>query len=117
MTSIQPVFVVGTTEVTDPTTFDQYVERVAGTIERYGGRICLAGHSTVLEGDTSPTVAAVIEFPDAISAATWYDSPEYSEIRPLRQASGTSTVVLLEPMEASRSAGAANQSSTKGDRQ
>lgn len=89
-------YVVGATDIVDPGPLADYIARVPGTIGRFGGRIRLAGPVTALEGP-APSIAAVIEFPDAIAAAAWYDSPEYAAIRALRQASGTSRVWLIEP--------------------
>ncbi|MGH9210087.1 MAG: DUF1330 domain-containing protein [Acidimicrobiales bacterium] len=89
-------YVLGTIEITDPKPLEAYGEKVGPIIDRFGGRIRAIGPVTVLEGDANPTMAAVIEFDSAADAAIWYDSPEYGEIRGLRQASGHTSVVLVE---------------------
>ncbi|MGH9187893.1 MAG: DUF1330 domain-containing protein [Acidimicrobiales bacterium] len=65
-------------------------------MEQLGGRIHVIGPVTVLEGDAHPSVAAVIEFDSADAATSWYDSPEYREIRGLRQSSGRTSVLLID---------------------
>jgi uncharacterized protein (DUF1330 family) len=96
MSTATPAYVIGSTEIRDPAPLAGYVERVPATVERFGGRIRLAGPVTALEGE-APSIAAVIEFPDAVAAAAWYDSAAYGSIRGLRQASGVSRVWLIEP--------------------
>jgi uncharacterized protein (DUF1330 family) len=46
------------------------------TIERFGGDVRLAGRVTALDGGEAPTEAVVVEFPDAVAAAAWFDATE-----------------------------------------
>lgn len=93
-----PVYIVGELEVADPEPFGRYLEQVTATVERYGGRYVAAGQITdVLEGDLQAQAAAIIAFDSRRQARAWYDSPDYRAIRGLRQSSGRTSVVLLEP--------------------
>ena len=38
----------------------------------------------------------VVEFPDMLTLREWYDSPEYSEIRTIRQRCTTGSLMVVE---------------------
>jgi uncharacterized protein (DUF1330 family) len=42
-----------------------------------------------------------MKFPDAERAHAWYDSPEYHDVRKIRWASSTTTMVLVPGFDAS----------------
>jgi len=78
----------------------RYLERIDSTLAPYGGRFVIhGGDAQVLEG-TSLGDVIVIEFPNRASAAQWYHSPAYQEILPLRVANATSTILLLDGVDA-----------------
>lgn len=61
----------------------EYRQQVFATVERFGGRYrVLGGPVDVLEGEWSPVIPVVIEFPDIGQAKKWYDSALY---RPLKE--------------------------------
>lgn len=91
-------YVVGTIEVTEPAGLGEYHRHVGAIIERHGGRIVTNGPVTVLEGESNPQLAVIIEFPSAADAAVWYDSDDYGAIRGLRQSAGHCNVLIVDPI-------------------
>ena len=89
-------YVVCDIDVTDPQRYEEYrrLSTLAG--EKYGARFLVRGGSTtVLEGDWQPARFVLLEFDDEAAARRWYDSPEYTEARGVRQESATSSIVLV----------------------
>lgn len=61
-----------------------YIDRIQSTMDPYHGRFLVHGGDVeVLEG-TWPGTVVILEFPDVDAARSWYESPEYQEILPLR---------------------------------
>lgn len=61
-----------------------YIERIQDTMDPYHGRFLVHGDDVeVMEGDWPGTVV-ILEFPDMEAARSWYASPAYQEILPLR---------------------------------
>lgn len=62
-----------------------------------------AGAQTSRRGGTHEALWAgaliVIEFPDQASARSWYDSPAYQEILPLRTNNSDGVTMLLEGVD------------------
>ncbi|MFI0352403.1 DUF1330 domain-containing protein [Actinomadura sp. 9N407] len=74
----------------------EYIERIAGTFEPYGGRFLV--HATpheVMEGDW-PEDVVMIGFPGMAEARAWWDSPAYQEIAPLRSRNIKGDIILVQ---------------------
>ena len=64
-------------------------------MEDYGGEfIMMSDEPDVIEGEWSGRLV-VMKFPDAEKARAWYDSPEYHDVRTIRWASSTTTMILV----------------------
>jgi uncharacterized protein (DUF1330 family) len=86
--------------VNDPQTFEEYRRQVMPTIERYQGRFIVRGGAfTVLEGEMPYQRIAMLEFPSRAAAESWYRSPEYQRILPLRTQSTRSQFILVDGLE------------------
>ncbi|MEV5575981.1 DUF1330 domain-containing protein [Spirillospora sp. NPDC052269] len=74
----------------------EYIERLPSTFEPHGGRylVHVAQHQ-VLEGEWTGSVV-MIGFPDAVSARTWWDSPAYRAIAPLRSRHIEGDIILVD---------------------
>jgi uncharacterized protein (DUF1330 family) len=84
-------------EVTDPVEYDQYRSRTLAIIEAYGGRFLVRGGAVdVKEGGYRPNRVLLLEFSDMTAALTWYNSPEYQAILPVRQRSATTDLLFLQ---------------------
>ncbi|MBT3926739.1 MAG: DUF1330 domain-containing protein, partial [Rhodospirillaceae bacterium] len=74
-----------------------YTAVTPATIEKYGGRFVIRGgaHETI-EGDWNPGRVVMLEFDDMAAAKRWYNSPEYSEAREIRQRAATGSLLIVE---------------------
>jgi uncharacterized protein (DUF1330 family) len=92
-----PAYLIADIEVTDTVGFDEYKKRVPAVIAAHGGRyLARGGASEVLEGTWRPKRSVIIEFADLASLKAFWDSPEYQQLRQIRERSATSNVVVIE---------------------
>lgn len=83
--------------VTDREKFMAYAQRVPELVDRFGGEyIVLGGEQEALEGDWGDVRLVVHRWPDMASARHFWNSPEYAEVRKLREGAGAFRVMLLE---------------------
>jgi uncharacterized protein (DUF1330 family) len=91
-----PGYVIAEVEVTDPTTFQKYAQKVPETLVPFQGHyIVRGGKIQPLEGE-APKRFVVIAFDSAEKARAWEDSPAYAAIRPIRQSAAKSRVFIVE---------------------
>ncbi len=84
-------------EVTDPARMGQYRQGVLATIQKYEGRVLVAGGKfEVVEGTAKPTLPAILEFPSLEAAKRWYDSEEYRPLKALRLAAARANGFLVQ---------------------
>jgi uncharacterized protein (DUF1330 family) len=82
--------------ISDQAQFDKYAAGVPKTIEKYGGHYLARGGKTkALEGE-EPKRIVIIAFNSAADAERWYNSPEYSAIRPIRQGAAKSRGFVVD---------------------
>jgi uncharacterized protein (DUF1330 family) len=92
-----PAYLVVDVRRTDPERAARYSALSGPNVEEHGGRYLARGGATVvLEGDWHPDRLVVIEFESAEAARAWYDSPDYEEIRTLREGAGEWRMVVVE---------------------
>ncbi len=90
-------FLVAHIEVHDPAGFEAYRERVSPLVARFGGRYLIRGGTAhPVEGEWRIPRLVVIEFDNLDAARTFYHSPEYQEILPLRLKSSHGTAAFVE---------------------
>jgi len=90
-------YVIARIEVRDPVAYEGYRAKVSATIAAHGGRFLVrGGRANVKEGAWTNPRLVVIEFPSVAQAETWYASPEYQAILPLRTANADGDVVIVE---------------------
>ncbi|WP_069806243.1 DUF1330 domain-containing protein [Thermogemmatispora onikobensis] len=90
------VYIIASIDITDPEDYQEYARQAGATVAQYGGRyLARGGQIETLEGDWQPGRIALLEFPTAEQAWTWYNSPEYSAIRGIRQRASHSRVILV----------------------
>lgn len=73
----------------------QYSTAAALTLAKHGGEFIAKGKPSQLNGDSQYAMTAVIQFADKDTAITWYESPEYQEIIPLRDEGMESSFQLV----------------------
>jgi uncharacterized protein (DUF1330 family) len=74
-----------------------YMERIQSTLDPFGGRFLVHGapEREVREGEW-PEALVIIAFPSMDDARTWYDSPAYQELLPLRTRHMDGDVLLVD---------------------
>jgi uncharacterized protein (DUF1330 family) len=97
-----PAYVIVDIDVHDPEGFKPYLAGAAATVAAHGGRYVARGATPeTLEGDWSSPRLTILEFPDADAARAWHASPEYEELKAIRQAASTTKALLVDPPVAS----------------
>lgn len=71
-----PAYIISDVEVKDPELIEIYRSRAAASIALHGGRYIVRGGTVeCLEGDWTPKLLVIAEFPDMERARAWYRSP------------------------------------------
>lgn len=79
-----PAYVITDARVVSQDGVEAYRRIARASIAQYGGRyLALSGDVTALEGNWSPSLFVILEFPDADAARSWYGSREYAEALPI----------------------------------
>lgn len=93
-----PAFAVGVTEqITDEATLAKYRTEAAKTEAAFGGKVVARGAPQPLDSSAAPgRNMAIIEFPSMKALKSWWTSPAYTAVRPLREKSSVSHVYALE---------------------
>jgi uncharacterized protein (DUF1330 family) len=75
-----------------------YGAAAAKLVEKFGGRYVLRGPGAqLLEGDWGDGASMVIsEWPDKAAALAFWNSPEYAEVKKLRDGAAEVQVLLIE---------------------
>jgi uncharacterized protein (DUF1330 family) len=92
-----PAYVINQITVTDPDTFMTYGQAALPIIQAHGGEIIVRGGSPeALWGPEPGNRVVIIRFPSREAAKAWRSSPEYAAILPVRDASSTSQVYVVD---------------------
>ncbi|HUF56892.1 MAG TPA: DUF1330 domain-containing protein [Thermohalobaculum sp.] len=90
-------YVIAQIDVKDADAYRDYVAAVTPIIEKHGGSYLVrGGRAETVEGTAPGARTVIIRFPSFEAAKAWYESPEYSETKGLRQAASTSVQTLAE---------------------
>jgi uncharacterized protein (DUF1330 family) len=74
----------------------EYLERIQDTLDPFDGRFLVHGPKIAVAEGEWPGTLVIIEFPDTERAASWYASPAYQEILPLRTSNIDGVAILAE---------------------
>ncbi|MFI6869899.1 DUF1330 domain-containing protein [Nocardia sp. NPDC050406] len=74
----------------------EYVERLPATFAPYGGRYLVHATPHEVKEGTWPGHVVMIGFPTLAQARTWWDSPAYREIAPLRSRHIKGDIIIVE---------------------
>jgi uncharacterized protein (DUF1330 family) len=98
-----PAYVIANAEaVTDSATLAKYTTVVGKTIRDFGGHVIVRGAMPV-KLDASPLpkgVFVIVQFPSMKALRDWWNSPEYSAIRPYREQSTVEHLFAVEGVPA-----------------
>jgi uncharacterized protein (DUF1330 family) len=92
-------YVLAHIRVHDPERMKIYSRMATPIVAQFGGRYLVRGGDLeALEGSGIDTAVrlVIIEFPDAASARSWWNSPEYQEAKKLRQQVAHSDLLIAE---------------------
>ena len=90
-------YVVVDIKVTDPETYQRYIEVAPSTIEHFGGRyIARGGTAEKLEGAWEPNRVVVLEFESVDQAKAWWSSEEYRGPKALRQGASHANMIVVQ---------------------
>jgi uncharacterized protein (DUF1330 family) len=90
-------YVIANIEVTEPTLFKEYRNRVGATMEQYGGRFMIrGGRVDPKEGDWKPRLLVMAEFPSLEHAERWYNSAEYKPLIAMRENAARTQLIIVE---------------------
>jgi uncharacterized protein (DUF1330 family) len=81
-----PAYMIVQLKVTDADRFARYREAVPSVVAAFGGRyIARGGAVEVLEGSHDGRRLVLFEFPSVDAIKQFWHSPEYAEVKPLRE--------------------------------
>ena len=90
-------YVLVEVEVTDPATYEEYKQLTPASLAAYGGKFIVRGGACeTLEGHWKPNRVVVLEFPSVEQAKAWWNSPEYSKAKAIRQRAANTRMIVLE---------------------
>lgn len=84
------------TTITDPATYQKYVERDGAAFSKYGARFVVRGGPFVVAEGTSRQRHVLIEFKDCETALACFHSPEYQAASEFRRAGAVTDLVIVE---------------------
>lgn len=91
------VYVVNEIVVTAPERFQTYADQVPAILAKYGGRYVIRGGAPErVDGASPPDKLVVLQFESREAARAWRNSPEYLAILPIREATSTSRVYIVD---------------------
>jgi uncharacterized protein (DUF1330 family) len=83
-----PVYIVAEIDVTDPATYQTYVERNGALVQSFGGRfIARGGKTEAIAGPAPRGRVAIYMFDSMEKMQAWRDSAQYKELIPIRDKS------------------------------
>lgn len=83
---MKEAYVIGHITVKDKAKWSEYRRRVPATLEPWGAELVFRGTlASVLSGNHVHNDTVVIRFPDLEAINSWYASPEYQALIPLRR--------------------------------
>ena len=89
-------YVVNEIWVEEAERFQTYAVQVPPTLTPFGGRyVARSGATDVIEGE-APGRIVILEFPDRAAALAWRASAAYQAILPIRDATSTSRVYVVD---------------------
>ena len=92
-----PVYVLAQGRIENRKLLDEYVAKALPTIQPHGGRVVAFDEAPeVVEGTIDHPRTVILEFASREAFRTWYDSPEYQSVLPLRLESAPGTLILVE---------------------
>ena len=91
-------YLVANVTVRNAEKMEAYAAAAGPTLAAHGGELILDGQlSETLSGDWNAPGVALVRFPSVAAAQTWYNSPEYQALAPLRASAADMDIALFAP--------------------
>jgi uncharacterized protein (DUF1330 family) len=91
------VYAIAQGRVDDREQFDRYIAASIPTLETHKAVVlALDEMPDVVEGDVSYPRTVILQFESADAFYGWYNSPEYTAARKLRETASTGTFILVQ---------------------
>lgn len=83
--------------VYDEAMYARYREQVSPSLAEAGGTYLVrGGRVEVLEGSWRPNRLVIVSFDSVEAARRWWDSPQYAELKTMRQHSTKTNMIIVE---------------------
>lgn len=93
-------YVINEIVVSDPERFQTYADQVPAILAAYGGAYVIRGGAPErVDGAEPPHKLVILRFASREAARAWRNSPEYLAILPIREATSTSRVYIVDGYE------------------
>ena len=90
-------YIIADVEITDPATYEGYKPLASAALEKYGAKVLVRGGAVEpAEGGWTPKRIVVVEFPSKTALKRFYDSPEYTKAKAIRQKSSKGRLIFVE---------------------
>jgi uncharacterized protein (DUF1330 family) len=90
-------YVIARVDIRDREQYSRYLAAAPRVIEQYGGRVIARSEAPVtLEGPDEARRIVILEFPTVARAREFYQSPEYREVRKLREGAAAGELCVVE---------------------
>jgi len=90
-------YVINEIVITEPERFQTYADQVPAILAQYGGEYVVRGGAPErVDGAEPPDRLVVLRFASREAARAWRGSPEYLAILPIREATSTSRVYIVD---------------------
>jgi len=91
--------IIETLEITCEKTYKEYAEKAKPVLESFGAEyLAVSDNVLPISGNWEPEKILIIEFPDAETFHRCFKSEEYQQIKPLRENSVKSKVILVDSL-------------------
>lgn len=95
-----PAYVIVETDIHDPEQYELYKQASPAAVAAGDGRfIARGGEIAILEGDWEPKRLVMLEFEDLDAVRRFYDSPEYTQARRLREGAAGFNMVAVQGLD------------------
>lgn len=90
-------YLVARVDVQDKERYAEYMRHTPRVVNQYGGRfVARSPEAETLEGPAETRRVVVIEFPSADDARAFFDSPEYTAVKRLREGAAEGQFILVD---------------------
>jgi uncharacterized protein (DUF1330 family) len=96
-----PAYLIANVEIKDTEKIKDYMKATPSIIKQFGGKFLVRGGDfEICEGGWSPKRLVLVEFESMEKAKQFYNSPEYTAIKDLRQSSAYTEWVFVDGLPA-----------------